>query len=147
MSKKFTPENVKQDFYNKSSNISNYKNLTIKKYKITSDLKELFNKNVLEIKNLSQQLEKKAIIEHNNIYNAFLSDVYLLDYKTEPTLKTILIKDFKAHKYQGTTTDKTEKDYNDNFNNFINKLMCFLTVSNFLLLLLKNSNSLYNTSF
>ena len=54
---KFTPENVKQDFYNKSSNISNYKNLTIKK--ITSDLKELLNKNVLNINNLSQQLEKK----------------------------------------------------------------------------------------
>ena len=50
MSKKFTPTNVKQDFYNKSSNISNYKTLTIKKNKITSDLKELFNKNVLEIK-------------------------------------------------------------------------------------------------
>ena len=119
---KHTPENVKQDFYNKSSNISNYKNLTIKKNKITSDLKELFNKNVLQIKNLSQELEKKAIIEHNNIYNAFLSDVYLLDYKTEPTLKTILIKDFKAHKYQGTITDKTEKDYNDNFNNWINNI-------------------------
>ena len=68
MTRKFTPANVKQDFYNKSSNISNYKNLTIKKNKITSDLKELFNKNVLEIKILSQQYEKKAIIEHNNIY-------------------------------------------------------------------------------
>jgi hypothetical protein len=31
MSKKFTPENVKQDFYNKYSNVSNYKELTIKK--------------------------------------------------------------------------------------------------------------------
>ena len=122
MTRKFTPANVKQDFYNKSSNISNYKNLTIKKNKITSDLKDLFNKNILEIKNLSQQYEKKAIIEHNNIYNAFMSDVYLLDYKTEPKLKTILIKDFKQHKYQGTTKDKTEKDYNDSFNNWINNI-------------------------
>ena len=31
--KKFTPENVKQDFYNKYSNVSNYKDLTIKKKK------------------------------------------------------------------------------------------------------------------
>ena len=31
MSKKFTPENVKQEFYNKYSNVSNYKELTIKK--------------------------------------------------------------------------------------------------------------------
>jgi len=122
MTRKFTPENVKQDFYNKSSNISNYKNLTIKKNKITSDLKDLFNKNILEIKFLSQQYEKKAIIEHNNIYNAFMSEVYLLDYKTEPKLKTILIKDFKQHKYQGTTKDKTEKDYNDSFNNWINNI-------------------------
>ena len=34
MTRKFTPENIKQDFYNKSSNISNYKNLTIKKKKL-----------------------------------------------------------------------------------------------------------------
>ena len=31
MSKKFTPENVKQEFYNKYSSTSNYKDLTIKK--------------------------------------------------------------------------------------------------------------------
>ena len=29
MSKKFTPENVKQEFYNKYSSTSNYKDLTI----------------------------------------------------------------------------------------------------------------------
>ena len=29
MPKKFTPENIKQDFYNKYSNVSNYKELTI----------------------------------------------------------------------------------------------------------------------
>ncbi len=77
----------------------------------------------------SQQYEKKAIIEHNNIYNAFMSDVYLLDYKTEPKLKTILIKDFKQHKYQGTTKDKTEKDYNDTFNNGINNIFCICSAS------------------
>ena len=31
MSKTITPENVKQDFYNKYSNVSNYKEVTIKK--------------------------------------------------------------------------------------------------------------------
>ena len=59
---------------------------------------------------------KKKTIEHNDIYNAFLFDVYLLDYKTEPKIKTILIKGFKEHKYQGTTKDKTEK------NNWINNV-------------------------
>jgi hypothetical protein len=45
MSKKFTPENVKQEFYNKYSNTSNYKDLTIKKNTIITNLKNLFNKN------------------------------------------------------------------------------------------------------
>ena len=31
--RKHTPENIKQDFYNKYSNVSNYNNLTIKKTK------------------------------------------------------------------------------------------------------------------
>ena len=31
MPKKFTPENIKQEFYNKYSSTSNYKYLTIKK--------------------------------------------------------------------------------------------------------------------
>ncbi len=34
MSKKFTPENVKQEFHNKYSNISNYKDLINKKIKL-----------------------------------------------------------------------------------------------------------------
>ena len=40
---KFTPENVKQDFYNKYSNVSNYKELTIKKNNVTTNLKKVFN--------------------------------------------------------------------------------------------------------
>ncbi len=34
---KFTPENVKQEFYNKSSNISDYKYLSIKKNTTTTN--------------------------------------------------------------------------------------------------------------
>ena len=69
--KKFTPENVKQDFYNKYSNVSNYKELTIKKNNVTTDLKKLFNNNSWNLKDQVQELEKKQIIEHNNFYNAF----------------------------------------------------------------------------
>ena len=78
---KHTPDNVKQDFYFKFSNTNNYKDLTIKKNSITTNLKEIFNKNIWNLKTLAEQLEHKQIIEHNNFYNAFLSDVYLLDFK------------------------------------------------------------------
>ena len=37
--RKHTPENIKQDFYNKYSNVSNYNTLTIKK-KINNRFKE-----------------------------------------------------------------------------------------------------------
>ncbi len=56
MSKKFTPENIKQDFYNKYSNVSNYKELTIKKNNVTTDLKNIFNKNVWNLKDQAQEL-------------------------------------------------------------------------------------------
>ena len=78
--KKHTPENIKQDFYNKYSNVSNYNNLTIKKNKVTTDLKDIFNNNVWNLKEQAQELEKKQLVEHNNFYNAFLSNVHLLDY-------------------------------------------------------------------
>ena len=42
---KHTPENVKQEFYNKYSNTSNYKNLVIKKNNVTTNLKNIFNNN------------------------------------------------------------------------------------------------------
>ena len=69
--KKHTPENIKQDFYNKYSNVSNYNNLTIKKNKVTTDLKEIFNNNIWNLKEQAQELEKKQLVEHNNFYNAF----------------------------------------------------------------------------
>jgi hypothetical protein len=87
--KKHTPENIKQDFYNKYSNVSNYNNLTIKKNKVTTDLKDIFNNNIWNLKEQAQELEKKQLVEHNNFYNAFLSNVYLLDYKTVPKIKII----------------------------------------------------------
>ena len=57
--KKFTPENVKQEFYNKYYNVSNYKELTIKKNNTTTNLKNLFNKNIWNLKDQAQELETK----------------------------------------------------------------------------------------
>jgi hypothetical protein len=123
MSKKFTPENVKQDFYNKYSNVSNYKELTIKKNITTTNLKKLFNNNSWNLKDQAQELEKKQIIEHNNFYNAFLSDVYLLDYKKEPKIKTITIKDFNNYKFNEGKTERNELNYINTFKSWINNIL------------------------
>ena len=109
--RKHTPENIKQDFYNKYSNVSNYNNLTIKKNKVTTDLKDIFNNNIWNLKEQAQELEKKQLVEHNNFYNAFLSNVYLLDYKTVPKIKTITIKDFYNYKFNEGKTERNELNY------------------------------------
>jgi hypothetical protein len=119
---KFTPENVKQDFYNKYSNVSNYKELTIKKNNTTTNLKNIFNKNVWNLKDQAQELEKKQIIEHNNIYNGFLSDVYLLDYNKQPKIKTITIKDFNDYKFNEGKTERNELNYINTFKSWINNI-------------------------
>ena len=79
---KFTPENVKQEFYNKYSNVSNYKELAIKKNIVTTNLKKIFNNNSWNLKEQAQDQEKKQIIEHNNFYNGFLMEA-LAVYKFE----------------------------------------------------------------
>jgi hypothetical protein len=91
---KHTPDNVKQDFYLKYSDTKNYNDLAIKKNTTTTNLKEIFNSNIWGLKTLAEELQKKQIIEHNNFYNAFLSDVYLLDFKKQPKFNNITIKGF-----------------------------------------------------
>ena len=119
---KHTPENVKQEFYNKYSNVSNYKILIIKKNNVTTNLKNIFNNNVWNLKDQAQELEKKQIIEHNNFYNGFMSDVYLLDYKTAPKIKTISIKDFKDYKFNESKTQRNELNYINTFKSWINNI-------------------------
>ena len=120
--KKHTPENIKQEFYNKYSNVSNYNNLTIKKNKVTTDLKNIFNNNIWNLKDQAQELEKKQVIEHNNFYNGFLSNVYLLDYKTVPKIKTITIKDFYNYKFNEGKTQRNELNYINTFKSWINNI-------------------------
>ena len=102
---KHTPDNIKQDFYLKFSDPKNYNELSIKKNTTTTNLKDIFNNNIWSLKTLAEELQKKQIIEHNNFYNAFLSDVYLLHFKKQPKINTITIKDFYNYKFQdGKTT-------------------------------------------
>jgi len=119
---KHTPDNIKQDFYFKFSDPKNYKDLTIKKTNITTNLKEIFNNNIWSLKTLAEELQNKQIIEHNNFYNAFLSDVYLLDFKKQPKINTITIKDFYDYKFQDGKTTRNELNYINTFKSWINNI-------------------------
>ncbi len=46
----------------------------------------------MELKGPGPRTRKKQIIEHNNFYYAFLSDVYLLDYTKQPEIKQSQLK-------------------------------------------------------
>ena len=65
---------------------------------------------------------KKQIIEHNNFYNAFTSDVYLLDFKKQPKLNVITIKDFYNYKFQDGKTTRNELNYINTFKSWINNI-------------------------
>ena len=119
---KHTPDNVKQDFYLKYSDTKNYNDLAIKKNTTTTNLKEIFNNNIWGLKTLAEELQKKQIIEHNNFYNAFLSDVYLLDFKKQPKLNNITIKDFYNYKFQDGKTQRNELNYINTFKSWINNI-------------------------
>ena len=107
MTNKHTPENIKQEFYNKYSNTSNYKELGIKNNKITTDLKNIFNNNIWNLKDQAQELEKKQLIEHNNFYNGFLSNVYYWIITNnqklkQSQLKILMIINLMKVKHRGT---------------------------------------------
>ena len=119
---KHTPDNIKQDFYFKFSDPKNYNDLIIKKNNITTNLKEIFNNNIWSLKTLAEELQTKQIIEHNNFYTAFLSDVYLLDFKKQPKINTITIKDFYDYKFQDGKTTRNELNYINTFKSWINNI-------------------------
>ena len=51
-----------------------------------------------------------------------MSDVYLLDYKTAPKIKTISIKDFKDYKFNESKTQRNELNYINTFKSWINNI-------------------------
>jgi len=76
----------------------------------------------LELKGPGPRTRKKQLIEHNNLYNAFLSDVYLLDYTKQPKMKTITIKDFNNYKFNEGKTERNELNYINTFKSWINNI-------------------------
>ena len=60
---------VKDNFYNDFQKIENYKDLTIKRNSITTDLKQIFYSNVRDLKNKCLELKKSN--SHFFIYNIY----------------------------------------------------------------------------
>ena len=89
MPSRFTPQNVKDDFYDKYQNPKNYKTLKIKVNKTTKDLKDIFNNNIWNLKDKALKLQQVTKAENNEYYNSWLNEVYLLDYIKVPKMKDI----------------------------------------------------------
>ena len=60
--------------------------------------------------------------ERENFCNAFLCNVYLLDYKTIPKTKTITIKDFYNYKFNEGKTQRNELNSINTFKSWINNV-------------------------
>ena len=87
-----TPKKVKENFYFKFSNTDSYKDLTIKKNQTTKDLINIYNNNTWNLKEKAEALDEKTKIEHNNNFNSFINNVYLLDYIKTPKIQTSINK-------------------------------------------------------
>jgi len=116
-----TPKKVKENFYFKFSNTDSYKDLTIKKNQTTKDLINIYNNNTWNLKEKAEALDEKTKIEHNNNFNSFINNVYLLDYIKIPKIQTSINKnDFYKFKYKDEeNTDITEKNYIDGVKKWI----------------------------
>ncbi len=64
------PESIKEIFYNKWQEPSNYKDLIIRNNSTTNKLKELFNNNFWNLKDLANELKEKSEVEHVDFFNA-----------------------------------------------------------------------------
>ena len=121
MSKPSEPETDKDVFYNKWQQLNNYKKLKIKDNKTTNALKEIYNNNVWNLKQLAEELEEKTRVEHINFYNAFPNNIYLLDYSKSFKINSLSVESFLKYEYiEGDNTDKTEYNYITVYNTWIN---------------------------
>ena len=118
--KKFTPAIVRDDFFLTFSNPSNYNDLTIKNNNISKQLLEIYNNNIWNLKEQSIALNKK--LEYNKMYDSWMNNIYLLDYKRKPKITTILKDDFYNFDYQGDNTKRTETTYINVYKSWINNI-------------------------
>lgn len=115
------PQIVKDDFYKTFQSPDNYKKLIIKDNETVDKLRHIFKNNVWNLETKAQELKQINKAENKNFYNAWINEVYLLDYKTKPKLKPIDITTFfkLGYKSEGNT-DRTEKNNVTHFKTWLN---------------------------
>jgi hypothetical protein len=69
----------------------------------------------------AQELKRINKTENKFFYNGWLNEVYLLDFKTKPKLKSINRKTFFNLGYKGETTDRNELNYISHFKTWVNQ--------------------------
>ena len=117
------PEDKKAVYYINFSSPEGYKDLIIKNDTTTKNLKSLINDNIFNIVSLSQQLENKNKIENiKNYMIAWAHEVPLLTNSKSIKFKSFLVSDFLNYKFQGDNTQRTEKNYIEQFNAIINNI-------------------------
>ena len=118
------PEDKKAAYYINFSSPEGYKDLIIKNDTTTKNLKSLINDNIFNIVSLSQQLENKNKIENIKNYKiSWAHDVPLLTNSKPLKIKgSFLVSDFLNYRFQGDNTQRTEKNYIEQFNAIINNI-------------------------
>ena len=118
------PQQKLADYYIKYSSSDGYKDLIIKNDITTKNLKSLINDNIFNIVSLSQQLQNKNKIENiKNYMIAWAHDVPLLTFSKPIKIKgSFLVADFLNYKFQGDNTQRTERNYVEQFNAIINNI-------------------------
>ncbi len=56
------------------------------------------------------------------MYDSWMNNIYLLDYKRKPKITTILKDDFYNFDYQGDNTKRTETTYINVYKSWINNI-------------------------
>jgi len=139
----FTPNFIKNKFFETYSNITNYKNLVIKKNATTKELEKLYDSNILNLKTLSEELQTKNEAENNDYYNTFINKVYLLDFKNKPKLKPIDKDKFLKYEYkEEKNTKRTEINYISTYNNWIKNIFQDESNNNNLSWIVLNQNNI-----
>ena len=122
MPKASIPDTVKEDFYNTWQDPHNYKTLKIKSNATTDKLKEIYNNNTWNLKQLSEEFKTKTKTEHVDFYNAWINGVYLLDYSKSYKMNTLSVEDCFNYEYINEgNTETTEKNYITTYKAWINK--------------------------
>ena len=117
------PESVKEIFYNTWQDPNNYKDLIIRNNSTTTKLKNIFNNNNWNLKELADDLEEKSRIEHVNFFNSWLNGVYLLDHSKTIEMKTLTVESLYNYELKDPKiSETTENTYIAFYKAWINNI-------------------------